>query len=74
MKILHKEFVTSACGCQSCVNNKEELIFSVYEGKIIYFCSEDCKEEFDEDPQVFLQSDHFKIDIEDLDPVIYGDS
>lgn len=71
MKILHKEFVTSACGCQSCVNNKEELIFSIYNGKVVYFCNEDCKEEFDEDPAGFIESDHFRITLDQLDDLKY---
>jgi YHS domain-containing protein len=52
----HKSPVTSACGCKSCVNEKTELIFSNYNNKIIYFCEESCKEEFDDNPEEFLDS------------------
>ncbi|MGH8580055.1 MAG: YHS domain-containing protein [Gammaproteobacteria bacterium] len=27
---------------------------SVYEGKTYYFCSSECKEAFDEDPELYL--------------------
>lgn len=27
---------------------------SVFEGKTYYFCSPDCKEEFDEEPELYL--------------------
>jgi len=29
---------------------------SVYEGKTYYFCSPDCKEEFDEDPKLYVHN------------------
>ncbi len=27
---------------------------SEFEGKLYYFCSEDCKQEFDDDPEVYV--------------------
>ncbi len=66
MEITHKKPVTAACNCNKCVNNKDELIYSIWKNKIIYFCTEKCKNEFDESPETFIKSNHFKIDFNDL--------
>ena len=69
MKLLHKEKVTAACKCRACVNHNDPRIHSIFKDQVIYFCNEDCKEEFDADPELFLVSDHFKQEIADLEKV-----
>lgn len=68
MELIHKEKVTAACACRSCVNKKPNKIFVEYKGKLIYFCNEDCKEEFYQDTDLFFK-EHFKIKFEDLDDI-----
>ena len=62
--IMTKEIKT-ACGSE--IVDKE--IFVTYDNKIIYFCEEECRVEFLENPKKFLDSDHFLIDF-DLLPTI----
>ena len=58
----------SACGCDTDHNNGK-YITENFEGKKIYFCTEDCKFEFIEDPLQFLNSDHFVLEFENLEKV-----
>jgi YHS domain-containing protein len=37
--------------CEMEVTEEDAVGKSEYEGKTYYFCSEDCKEEFDENPE-----------------------
>ena len=69
MKLLHKEKVTAACKCRACVNHNNPKIHSIYKDRVIYFCNVDCKDEFDNDPQIFLVSDHFKQKLDDLEQI-----
>jgi YHS domain-containing protein len=39
------------------LNEQETADTSVYEGKTYYFCSRDCKEAFDEEPELYLSGD-----------------
>ncbi len=71
MELIHKEKVTAACGCQACVNANDPLICSVYRNKVVYFCTDKCKQSFDENPEAFLKSSHFKISLEMLDDAKY---
>ncbi len=57
--------IKTACG-SDIVDEKK---FIVYQNKIIYFCEEDCKIEFIDNPVKFLSSDHFLINL-DLIPTI----
>ncbi len=50
----------SACGCNTDHHNGQH-ISTVYKNKRIYFCVESCKEEFLDDPELFLASDHFML-------------
>ncbi|OLS26164.1 MAG: hypothetical protein HeimC2_16560 [Candidatus Heimdallarchaeota archaeon LC_2] len=59
--------VTAACGCQSCVNRREEQFIEIYKGKKMIFCNNECIVEFKTDPEKFLKSDHFKIKFSDLE-------
>jgi YHS domain-containing protein len=61
--------VIAACGCKACVNQNNPLISQSYRGKILYFCNKDCLNEFDDNPEKFLNSDHFKRSFEKLDNV-----
>lgn len=61
------DLVTAVCGCQSCVNRREEQIIEIYKDKKLVFCNHDCVIEFKQDPQKFLKSDHFKVKFDDLD-------
>ncbi len=42
------------CGME--VNEKSAPAEAVYEGKPYYFCSPDCKDEFEEDPEEYIDS------------------
>ncbi len=53
----------TACG--SPINT----IKTEYLGKIIYFCEEDCLDEFLDDPKKFIESDHFLITFDVLEDV-----
>jgi len=45
----------------------EEKVSVEYKNKIIYFCTEDCLDEFNDDPEQFLDSSHFELDFDMLD-------
>ena len=60
-----KERNVSACGCDT-DHHDGEWISTAYKGKIIYFCADSCKQEFLDDPESFLKSDHFLLDFEVL--------
>lgn len=60
--------VVSACGCDK-DHHEGKFISTPYKGKRIYFCAQDCKEEFLEDPENFLQSDHFILNFDLLEDV-----
>ncbi len=51
----------------ACNHDAEGDIFTTYNGKKIYFCEEECKEEFEDDPEKFINSDHFRITLEILE-------
>lgn len=57
--------IKTACGSEI----MDESIFVIHENKKIYFCEEECRIEFNENPKNFLISDHFLIDF-DLIPSI----
>jgi YHS domain-containing protein len=40
--------------CEMEVNEKDAPATSQYDGKTYYFCSHDCKQEFEEDPEEYL--------------------
>jgi YHS domain-containing protein len=42
--------------CEMEVDEKTAAAKSSYEGKIYYFCSEECKDTFEEDPEEFISS------------------
>ena len=69
MEIIHRQTVKAACGCTSCVNLKEPRLYAIYQDRLVYFCSRSCVKEYDEDPEAFIQSDHFKIELDMLDIV-----
>ncbi|MHA2502364.1 MAG: hypothetical protein ACXAE3_05830 [Candidatus Kariarchaeaceae archaeon] len=69
MDIVHRKTVTAACGCTSCVNLKEPRFHAVYNDRLVYFCSRSCVKEYNEDPEAFINSDHFKIEFDILDTV-----
>ncbi len=50
--------IKTACGSEII----DKKIFVIYENKKIYFCEEECRIEFNENPRKFLNSDHFLID------------
>ncbi len=51
--------------CNSDVS--DEKIFTTYKGKKIYFCEQECLDEFLDDPEEFLRSDHFLLEFEILE-------
>lgn len=51
----------------ACGSPIEHEISTKYKGKVIYFCEQECLEEFLENPEKFLQSDHFLIDFDLLE-------
>jgi YHS domain-containing protein len=54
-KIAMMTQIDPVCGMQ--LNEQETADTSVYEGKTYYFCSRDCKEAFDEEPELYLSGD-----------------
>jgi len=40
--------------CKKKIRKKEAVATSEYEGKLYYFCSQKCKEEFDRDPEKYI--------------------
>ena len=61
----HKKPPKTACG--SPLTNK--TVSTIFEGKKIYFCEKECLDEFNLNPEAFLQSDHFLIKWEDLESI-----
>lgn len=53
--------ITDRTACESVVEDKKLSI--EYNGVKLYFCEKECIEEFQENPQKFLHSDHFKLDL-----------
>ena len=51
----HDDTIDPVCGMK--LNEQETADTSVYEGKTYYFCSRDCKEVFDEEPELYLSGD-----------------
>jgi P-type Cu+ transporter len=47
-----KNEIDPVCGME--VNPQDAAAVSEYEGKKYYFCCEDCKEEFDQDPEEYV--------------------
>ena len=45
--------IDPVCGME--VEEEQAVARSEYEGVTYYFCSESCKEEFDEDPEKYLK-------------------
>ncbi|NPD88713.1 MAG: YHS domain-containing protein [Asgard group archaeon] len=45
----------------------KNIVKTAYKGKTLYFCQRDCLIEFVHNPEVFLASNHFKLDFEELD-------
>jgi Cu+-exporting ATPase len=43
------------CGME--VKEEEAAVFSLYKGKKYYFCSRNCKEKFDENPEEYIRSE-----------------
>ncbi len=43
------------CGME--VKEEEAAGFSLYKGKKYYFCSKNCKEKFDENPDEYIKSE-----------------
>jgi Cu+-exporting ATPase len=41
--------------CKMVIDKEDAAGTSVYKGKIYYFCADSCKEDFDKDPEKFLQ-------------------
>lgn len=41
--------------CKMEINESEAVDSIVHEGKKLYFCSEDCKKEFQENPEQFIE-------------------
>ena len=41
--------------CKMVIDEKDAAGTSVYKGKTYYFCAESCKEDFDKDPEKFLE-------------------
>jgi YHS domain-containing protein len=37
---------------------REAAVTSSYEGELYYFCSEHCREEFEDNPDLYLNLDH----------------
>ncbi|MDH5404052.1 MAG: hypothetical protein OEY49_16260 [Candidatus Heimdallarchaeota archaeon] len=68
--------IITACNTSSCcsIRSIDQQPSIVYKGKIIYFCENECVEEFNEDPEGFLHSDHFKLNFEDLKDNIEKDT
>ena len=58
--------VVSACGCDK-DHHDGKFISAPYKGKRIYFCAQNCKDEFIEDPEKFLHSDHFVLNFDLLE-------
>jgi YHS domain-containing protein len=56
--LVEKEVVTMekdlVCGME--VDPKTAPAKSIYQGKIYYFCSNDCKHDFDRDPQKYINA------------------
>jgi YHS domain-containing protein len=46
--------IDPVCGME--VNESNALAETVYEGRTYYFCSPDCKDEFEEDPEEYISS------------------
>ena len=44
----------------------EKSVSKIYEDNELYFCENECLEEFNTDPTAFINSDHFLIDLEIL--------
>jgi len=40
--------------CNMNVDEKKSAATSIYKGKTYYFCSENCREEFKQDPEKYL--------------------
>ncbi|MCY3412634.1 MAG: hypothetical protein INQ03_13435 [Candidatus Heimdallarchaeota archaeon] len=51
------ETKTTACGTEI----KDKSIFVIFRGLKIYLCEQECIEEFQENPDKFITSDHLKI-------------
>lgn len=45
--------IDPVCGMQ--VNQQNAAGWSAHQGKTFYFCSEDCKKRFDQDPEPYVQ-------------------
>ena len=45
--------IDPVCGMQ--VNQQNAAGRSAHQGKTFYFCSEDCKKQFDQDPEPYVQ-------------------
>lgn len=54
----------SKTACNSEITEKS--VSTIFEGRTITFCEQECLEEFNFDPEVFLESDHFLIDFDIL--------
>jgi Cu+-exporting ATPase len=44
------------CGMQ--IQTEDAVGSSEYQGQTYYFCSEDCKESFDQNPEKYVHADH----------------
>ncbi len=44
--------IDPVCGME--VSEEDAVATSDYKGQTYYFCSQDCKDTFDEDPEVYL--------------------
>ncbi len=45
--------VDPVCGME--VNEREAPEKSEYQGQTVYFCSQDCKQEFDQNPNAYVR-------------------
>ena len=56
-----KEDVVAACGCTKCINSKDEKVYIVDKGKVLFLCNKFCADEFFEDKETFYEK-HLLID------------
>ena len=58
-KIVNDTNIKTACGSEVVT----EEISSNHNGKVIYFCETECLREFSENPDKFIKSDHYKLEL-----------